>query len=240
MVLIIETKSDKQTTNKNDIQRQKKNKRNHKPILQLCKCNDINWEIISVSTSIFFSVSFQFNARWQNGLSIAENNKPLAIAIFCNNFVKRGSEKKINWKKNIKLLLLKNCPVVNCSFMSFLIVVCLFCVCAFFRLFWTIKLKTSKTEIELFRKPNRTKFTKYKILFYEFRCNQKTRHEAKNSYTEPAQPKRYGGSFYTVPKRDGSYFSSFFWCICACVRAYCLLIPFNSVEYLFDNKEQQR
>lgn len=32
----------------------------------------------------------------------------------------------------------------------------------------------------------------------------------------------------------------FFCCIRACVRAYCLLIPFNSVEYLFDNKEQQR
>lgn len=89
----------------------KKNKRNHKPILQLCKCNDINWEIISVSTSIFFSVSFQCNARWQNGLSIAENNKPLAIAIFCNNFVKRGSEKKNKLKKILNFYCSKIFPL---------------------------------------------------------------------------------------------------------------------------------
>lgn len=76
----------RQTNNQQKIYRDK-NKRNHKPILQLCKCNDINWEIISVSTSIFFSVSFQCNARWQNGLSFAENNKPLTIAIFCNNSI---------------------------------------------------------------------------------------------------------------------------------------------------------
>lgn len=61
----------------------------------------------------------------------------------------------------------------------------------------------------------------------------------KNTHTEPAQPIRDEESFYTVPKRDGSYFF-FFLAVFVRVRAYCLLIPFNSVEYLFDNKEQQR
>lgn len=49
----------------------------------------------------------------------------------------------------------------------------------------------------------------------------------KNTHTEPAQPMRDGESFYTVPKRDGSYFFFFWLYLCVCVLT---VYSFRSIQ----------